>query len=71
MQQMVVNTESLGLPPVVLEKIGSCKVLIKEVAEGILLAPVETVPSLRGKYKGLFSTEEFLAQKRADMDFEE
>ncbi|MCL2030892.1 MAG: hypothetical protein FWG93_05045 [Oscillospiraceae bacterium] len=70
MQMAVMNVESLGLPPFAVEKIGSRKVLVKEVTEGILLSPVQAVPNLRGKYRGVFSTEQFLVQKQTDKDLE-
>jgi hypothetical protein len=70
MQESVINAESLRLPSFAMEKIGSRKVIVKEVAEGILLTPIKPVASLRGKYSGVLSTEQFFAQKRADKELE-
>ncbi len=71
MEQAVANVENLGLPLSMRKKIRSKKVLIREVPNGILISPLKTPPNLRGKYKGEFSTEQYLAQKKKDKEIEE
>lgn len=70
MQQVIIDVERLGLPASFIEKIGSRKVIVKEVKDGILLSPVKTTFNLRGSCKGKFSTAKYLEQKKMDKELE-
>ena len=72
MQQMIIDTSALALPQAFAEKIGTVQVMLKEVDEGILLTPVK---SKRRRARGIlretgFTTERYLAQKKADKELE-
>ena len=72
MQQIILDTNSLRLPRELAGKIGTDKVMIREVSEGLLLMPMpKQTGRLRGMLKGTgFSTERFFEQKRLDKELE-
>ena len=72
MQQVIMDTNALRLPRELAGKIGTDKVMIREVSEGLLLLPMpQQTGKLRGMLKGTgFSTERFFEQKRLDKELE-
>jgi len=72
MQQVIMDTSALQLPQEFAEKIGSERVMIREVNEGVLLTPIpKQTRRLRGMLKGTgFSTSRYFEQKRADKELE-
>jgi len=62
------DTSALRLPQEFAEKIGTERVMIRKVSEGLLLTPIpKQERKLRGMLKGKgFSTERYLEKKRAD-----
>ena len=72
MEQVIMETSALKLPSEFAKKIGTKRVMIRIVDEGLLLVPVKIMPQrARGMLKGTgFSTERFLVQKQADKELE-
>ena len=72
MQQVIMDTSALQLPQEFAEKIGTERVMVRKVSEGLLLTPIpKRAGKLRGMLKGTgFSTERFFEQKRADKELE-
>jgi len=72
MQQIVINTSALQLPKEFAEKIGTERVMIRKVNEGLLLTPMPRhTRRLRGMLKGKgFTTERYFEQKREDKELE-
>ena len=72
MQQAIMDTNALQLPKEFAEKIGTPKVVIRVVSEGILLMPIEkNAKPLRGLIKDAGLTmERFLELKHADKELE-
>jgi len=73
MQQMIIDTSALRLPPEVAGKLRTEQVIIREVDNGFLLMPVQKhTRRLRGMLKGTgFSYDRFMEQRRADKEMEE
>ena len=72
MQQVIMDMSALRLPQEFAEEIGTERVMIRKVNEGLLLTPIpKQARKLRGMLKGTgFSTERFFEQKRADKELE-
>ena len=72
MQQVIMDTSALRLPRELAKKIGSKRVMISEVNEGLLLTPIKKdVKPLRGIIKDAGLTmERFLELKHADKELE-
>ena len=68
MEQVIVDTSALRLPREFAKKIGTGRVIIREVDEGILLTPIpKQTRKIRGMPKGTgFSTERCFEQKAAE-----
>jgi hypothetical protein len=66
------DTEKLGLPREVADKLGAGRVMFQEVSAGILLVPLpKKGRPLFGLIKDTGLTlDKFMAQKRADKDME-
>jgi hypothetical protein len=72
LQQIIMETSALRLPPEFADKIGSSQVMIREISEGLLLTPVPNYSdNLRGILKDTnFSTERYFEQKQLDKELE-
>ena len=73
MEQAIMNKSSLGLPLNLAQKIGTEKIIVREVEGGLMILPLNKQKSnLRGLIKNTgYSTETFFEQKRSDKELEE
>ena len=72
MQQTIINTNALALPKQFAEKIGTERVIVREVDGGLLLLPLQSnTGRLRGMLKGKgFTTDRYILQKKTDKELE-
>ena len=72
MQQVIVDANAIILPQEFADIIGTERVMIREISDGLILTPVPNIKrGLRGRLKGKgLSTERLFEMKRKDMELE-